>query len=594
MSEETCKHERKSIGLTTKIIAVMTIVLIAVVTVNYLIFMSTYRRDVITAMMDKAAVFTAAADEAVEHATTVFQSDALDFEKLSKDMTEDFERSGTFESSIYYALVPVVNGWTVARDAAEREGIEFRTPSFDARNPKNTPVKGSFSEQLLRELEDGFSIAEIDSIGRVDPDTNTLHYMRAVILDASCMLCHGDPRTDDPDGDGIDPFGMRMENWSVGDMHGAYEVVMPLGPVDAQVAGFFKQGLMVTVPIAIVGIGGILLLIRLVLTNPMNNLIQMMKDVATGNGDLTKRMNLNRSDEIGRLGGWFDTFLERMHEIMCEIASVTHQVAAASNEIAASSEEMAAGLGEQQNQTQQASTAVQELTQSVGEVARQSTVASTAAEKSRVQATQGGMVVQETVQEIMAIAVQVEESAHAVAELGKRSEEIGGIIAVINDIADQTNLLALNAAIEAARAGEHGRGFAVVADEVRKLAERTTQATKEVSRSISKIQNETGVAVDRIESGSNRMTDGVTLARNAGNALEQIVTSSSQLFDQVQSIAAASEQQAIVAEEIARSIDQVNAVALESSLGANQAADAASDLNRSSESMQRLVDHFKL
>jgi methyl-accepting chemotaxis protein len=594
MSESTSKKPKKSIGISTKIIAVATIALIGVVAVNYAIFMSAYRRDAKVAMMDKAAAFTAVADEAKNHASEVFMAGSLDIEELQKELKEEMEKTGDYKNTRFYSVIPVVTGWTVAREAAVREGIEFRVPAFNARNEENEPAPGSFRSKLLTELEDGFNSSGLETVGKINPETNTLHYMRAIKLDASCMLCHGDPRTDDPNGDGIDPVGKRMENWAIGDMHGAYEVAMPLTPMDAQVAGFFKQGMMVTVPLVLIAVGGLFLMIRFVLTKPLNTVIELMKDVATGDGDLTKRMDLNRGDEIGQLGSWFDTFLEKMHGIITDISGVTRQVAAASTEIAASSEEMAAGLGEQQNQTQQASAAVQQLTQSVAEVARQSTDASKAAADSRERATEGGSVVQETVLEISAIASQVDESAQAVTELGRRSEEIGGIIAVINDIADQTNLLALNAAIEAARAGEHGRGFAVVADEVRKLAERTTQATEEVGNSIREIQNETAIAVERIESGSKRMNAGVELAQSAGSALEEIVNSSGQLLSQVQGIAAASEEQAQAAEEIARSIDQVNAVAMESSEGASQAAQAAADLSQGSEQMQQLIDRFKL
>ncbi len=594
MSENTTKKPKKSIGISTKIIAVATVALIGVVAINYAIFMSAYRRDATAAMMEKAAAFTAVADEAKNHASDVFMAGSLDIESLQKELSEEMEKTGEYEGTRFYNVIPVVTGWTVAGEAAQREGIEFRVPAFNARNPDNEPAAGTFREELLSELEEGFNSSGLEAVGKINPETNTLHYMRAIKLDASCMLCHGDPRTDDPDGDGIDPVGMRMENWAIGDMHGAYEVAMPLAPMDAQVAGFFKQGMIVTIPLVLIAIGGLYLMIRVVLTKPLGTVIELMKDVATGDGDLTKRMDLNRSDEIGKLGSWFDTFLDKMHGIITDISGVTRQVAAASTEIAASSEEMAAGLGEQQNQTQQASAAVQQLTQSVAEVARQSTDASKAAEDSRSRATEGGTVVQETVLEISAIASQVDESAQAVTELGRRSEEIGGIIAVINDIADQTNLLALNAAIEAARAGEHGRGFAVVADEVRKLAERTTQATEEVGNSIREIQNETAIAVERIESGSKRMNAGVELAQSAGSALEEIVNSSAQLLSQVQGIAAASEQQAQAAEEIARSIDQVNAVAMESSEGASQAAQAAADLSQGSEQMQQLVDRFKL
>ncbi|MFN9972490.1 MAG: methyl-accepting chemotaxis protein, partial [Phycisphaerae bacterium] len=193
-----------------------------------------------------------------------------------------------------------------------------------------------------------------------------------------------------------------------------------------------------------------------------------------------------------------------------------------------------------------------------------------------------------------AIAEQVNESAASVAMLGKKSEQIGQIIGVINDIADQTNLLALNAAIEAARAGEHGRGFAVVADEVRKLAERTAKATDEVAQSIREIQSDTTSAVAQIESGAERVNKGVELATQAGTSLSTIVESSSKVGSMVQSIAAAADQQAGTSNQIAKSVEEINAITRESTEGASQAAQAAAQLSRQAEELQAVVGRFRV
>ncbi|USN98809.1 MAG: methyl-accepting chemotaxis protein [Phycisphaeraceae bacterium] len=329
-------------------------------------------------------------------------------------------------------------------------------------------------------------------------------------------------------------------------------------------------------------------------TGPLRLLIASIRDIAEGEGDLTKRLRMSRGDEIGELAGWFDTFVERVHGIISEVAGTSGEVAAASTQIAASSEQMSAGLSDQTRQVEQISSAIEEMSSSIMEVARSASDAANDADSAGRFATDGGKLVADTVEGMGEISMAVGCGANSVTELGHKSEQIGSIIEVINDIADQTNLLALNAAIEAARAGEHGRGFAVVADEVRKLAERTSEATKEVSRSIGEIQSETAKAVELIGSGAARVGDGVALANKAGEALTQIVTSSQSLAQRVASIATATDEQSGVSEEIARGVDRISTVTRQSSEGAGQAAIAAGTLSREAEKLRALIGQFKL
>lgn len=584
------------LGITTKLLVVVAAVVLMVVAVNYAVFLGGYQRDIQSTLVNKASVMTAVAQAAQNDASKKFQLGEVNTEMLVADALEHIEGGGMYKDTRFFESIPVVVGWHDAATAAEKEGIDFAVLALEARNPDNAPAPGSFRDDLIHELTSQVKAGGEMTINRVNEDTNTLHYMRAITLDQSCMSCHGDPAiydTPDADGniDGKDLLGFRMENWPVGYMHGAYEVQMPLEVMDAQVAGFFTNGLMFTLPI--LGLAGLLIFfaLRVMLGKPVSNLIEVMR--VAGEGDLTQRADIKSKDEMGDLGNRFNSFLESLGSIIHEVRGSSSQVAAASTEIAASAEEMSCGLRMQETQTQQVAAAVEQMSSSVTEVASKTADASTAASTSQGMAEEGGEIVSVTVETMESIADEVDLSAKTVNSLGERSESIGEIISVINDIADQTNLLALNAAIEAARAGEHGRGFAVVADEVRKLAERTQLATEEISTSIRGIQSETQSAVSRIESGAQRVSEGVQLATRAGESLGTIVQSSKDLQSMVQGITAAANEQSAASGEIARAVEGINEVTRESTEGASQAAVAASDLALQAESLQHLVERFK-
>ena len=269
-------------------------------------------------------------------------------------------------------------------------------------------------------------------------------------------------------------------------------------------------------------------------------------------------------------------------------------MASASSEISSSTEQMAAGAQEQTSQATEVAGAVEEMTKTIIENSRNASSTAETAKSAKVSAEQGGRVVEETVVGMKRIAEVVRQSAGTVQELGRSSDQIGEIITVIEDIADQTNLLALNAAIEAARAGEQGRGFAVVADEVRKLAERTTKATKEIAGMIKKIQTDTQGAVVAMEEGTKQVSAGIALADKAGASLQEIVTVSQKVTDMVTRIAAASEQQSKASEQISHNVEGISNVTNESAMGVQQIAQAADDLNRLTENLQTLVGRFKV
>ena len=325
---------------------------------------------------------------------------------------------------------------------------------------------------------------------------------------------------------------------------------------------------------------------------PVQRLVEGAERV--GSGDLTVNLEYDVNDEIGRLYGAMGDMTERLRETLAGVWESTRSVANASSEISSSTEQMAAGSQEQTSQASEVASAVEEMTKTIIENSKTASATADTANHAKQAAELGGMVVKETVAGMKRIAEVVNKSAKTVKALGKSSDQIGEIIGVIDDIADQTNLLALNAAIEAARAGEQGRGFAVVADEVRKLAERTTKATKEIADMIKTIQHDTAGAVSSMEEGTKQVDEGIRLADKAGSSLEEIVVTSQKVTDMVTQIAAASEQQSSASGQISKNVDGISVITGETAQATQQIARAAEDLNRLTENLQQLVSQFKL
>jgi len=373
----------------------------------------------------------------------------------------------------------------------------------------------------------------------------------------------------------------------------AVVVEMPLVEVTAAAHSLGKQIFVWGSGLAIL-FGVLAWIVSKAILKPINDLTGRLRDIAEGDADLTQKVDEDRNDELGELGRWFNVFVSRIHDTIAQATTVSGEVLTTAKDIAATTDTMAKGLEDQRHQTTQVAAGVEEMSATVLEVARRSAEASDAATAAGDRAGAGGGVVKRTVTTIGAIADVVNDSAGAVGQLGRRAEEIGQVINVINDIADQTNLLALNAAIEAARAGEHGRGFAVVADEVRKLAERTTHATEEVSQSIKAIQTETSSAVDRMNQGTGRVQEGVNCAEEAGVSLDSIVQSSQEVADVIRGIAAATEQQSQAADDMSRSVESITQVTKTSAAGATQVADSADGLRERSERLSALLSDFKV
>jgi methyl-accepting chemotaxis protein len=316
---------------------------------------------------------------------------------------------------------------------------------------------------------------------------------------------------------------------------------------------------------------------------------------AIAGGDLTgSDIEIMSRDELGDLAAAINKMQASLKAIIESVLTSTERLASASEEISASATQQAAGSDSQKDQTHQVATAMQEMSSTVVQISENSTKAAEAAKKASETAREGGKIVEDTLGKMREIANSVGDTARKVEALGKSSDQIGQIIGVIDDIADQTNLLALNAAIEAARAGEQGRGFAVVADEVRKLAERTSKATKEIAGMIKSIQEETKSAVVAMESGTKQVEQGVQTTTQAGSSLHQIIQSAEQVGDMVTHIATAATQQSSATEEVNANIEQIAKITAETADGAQQSAKACHDLSSLALDLQNVVSQFKL
>lgn len=357
------------------------------------------------------------------------------------------------------------------------------------------------------------------------------------------------------------------------------------------------------------------------ITKPIHQVTKLLRDLAQGEGDLTKRLKLNRRDEIGAMSGYIDSFMEKLNytikgvfDSVSELAGTgqqlgrnAHEASKATQQVTRSIEQVAQGSNdqsksitesvgavdqvariiqqitegalEQSRNVTDTSNQVNEMVERINEMAKGMDTVKQIAEQNGEVAVNGGKSVEETVHGMLKVKEAVFETAQRIHDLGNQSQQIGEIVQVIDDIAAQTNLLALNAAIEAARAGEHGKGFAVVADEVRKLAERSGKATKEIAELISSIQRGTKVAVDSMQVGTNEVEAGVALAQEAGKSLnaivdgvsttgnsvrqimgliDKILSSSKSVSEAINSVASISEQNTAATEEMSVAAEYVN------------------------------------
>lgn len=369
--------------------------------------------------------------------------------------------------------------------------------------------------------------------------------------------------------------------------------MVPVDEVFADLNAVAQQMLITTLVVAALFIAMGLLLANSI-ANPIRAIAQRFTDLGKGDGDLSQRIEVKGSDEIAQLSSGFNGFIEKIHESMKEVASTSHSLQEAAESVSDKASTTHDNSQVQRDQTLQVVAAINEMGATISEIATNAATAAETANEATDNTQQGQSVVTQAKDAISRLAADIENTGQVIEQLASTTQDIGSILDVIRDISEQTNLLALNAAIEAARAGEQGRGFAVVADEVRNLASRTADSTEEIQRMINQLQNDAHNAVSAMEAGKAVTFEGVSASDEAVQVLLNISERIHDISDRNTQVATATEEQSTVVHTINMNIEEINGINEATTSTAEELAQASLELRELSGRLDRMVGSFKL